>query len=86
MRSPDFWSALVWLAVGLGLAHEGWDLGLGELREPGSGFILFWIGIAMAALSVGVAVSGSAGAGTSLRVASLFRGSGGRRSLSSSRT
>ena len=57
MRSPDFLSALLWLAVGLFLAYDGRDLGLGTLVEPGSGFILFWIGIATIALALGLAAT-----------------------------
>jgi putative tricarboxylic transport membrane protein len=73
MRGPDFWSGLLFTLLGIWLAYEGRDLGLGELREPGSGFILFYLGLIMAALSAGVMVSGLvAGKGTT--VASLWAG------------
>lgn len=61
MRSPDFLGAVVWLAVGLFLAYQGRELGLGTLIEPGSGFILFWIGLGMAALSLALAGTALAG-------------------------
>jgi putative tricarboxylic transport membrane protein len=63
LRSPDFLSALFWLAIGVYIAMEGWDLELGTLSEPGSGFILFWIGAAMIALSVALAVTTLIGGG-----------------------
>ena len=40
MRAADLLSALVWLALGAGVTWAGWDLDLGTLRDPGSGFLL----------------------------------------------
>src|SRR4051812_43352525 len=54
MRTADILAALFWLAVGLGIVAAGWDLRLGTLSDPGSGFLLFWVGIIMAALSAAV--------------------------------
>jgi putative tricarboxylic transport membrane protein len=54
----DVLSGLVWLLVGAGVAWGGWDLGLGALRDPGSGFLLFWIGLIMVALSLIVIAAG----------------------------
>lgn len=64
MRPSDIGTGLIGLGLGLWLAFEGRDLGLGDLHEPGSGFILFWVGAIMAALSVLLAGSAVlAGAG-----------------------
>ena len=63
IRSPDFLSALFWLAIGVYIAMEGWELELGTLNEPGSGFILFWIGVIMSVLSVSLAVTTLIGSG-----------------------
>jgi putative tricarboxylic transport membrane protein len=57
MRTADILAALFWLAVALGVVAAGWDLRLGILSDPGSGFLLFWVGIVMAALSAGVLVA-----------------------------
>jgi putative tricarboxylic transport membrane protein len=58
MAKADVWSALFWLAVGAFVAWKGYDLGLGKPSDPGSGFALFWIGLAMAALAVCVSAAG----------------------------
>lgn len=51
MRPSDIGTGLLGLGLGLWLVYEGRDMGLGDLHEPGSGFILFWVGAIMAALS-----------------------------------
>jgi putative tricarboxylic transport membrane protein len=52
VRAADVVSALVWLVLGAGVAWAGWDLDLGTLRDPGSGFLLFWVGTVMVALAL----------------------------------
>lgn len=59
MNRTDIASGLFWLLIGLGVAYAGWDLELGVLSDPGSGFILFWVGLIMAALSLAVIVNGA---------------------------
>lgn len=64
MRTADLISALIWLGLGLGAAYSGSRLGLGRLVEPGSGFLIFYAGLAMAALGAAlgiVALRGAAG-------------------------
>lgn len=56
MKREDIGSSLFWLAVGLGVAYAGYDLELGTLRDPGSGFVLFWVGVIMAALSLAILI------------------------------
>lgn len=67
MRGADVLSASLWALVGLYFVYAGWDLGLGVLHDPGSGFMIFWVGLAMAGLSAGVLVAGWRGAGERLR-------------------
>ena len=50
MRASDILAALFWLAVALGVTAAGWRLRLGTLTDPGSGFMIFWIGVVMTAL------------------------------------
>ena len=57
MRAADILSALFWLAVALGITAAGWDLRLGRLNDPGSGFMIFWVGVAMTALCVAMLVA-----------------------------
>jgi putative tricarboxylic transport membrane protein len=57
MHSVDILSALFWLGVALGITAAGWDLRLGRLNDPGSGFMIFWVGVAMTALCVATLVA-----------------------------
>ena len=54
MKSRDIISSLFWLAVGAGVCYGGYDLELGTLHDPGSGFLFFWAGIIMIGLSVSI--------------------------------
>jgi putative tricarboxylic transport membrane protein len=57
MRLGDAFAAGFWLVLALGIAAAGQDLGLGTLRDPGSGFMIFWIGVVMTLLSAATLVS-----------------------------
>jgi putative tricarboxylic transport membrane protein len=73
VRDADALSALPWLVLGAGVAWAGWDLELGLLRDPGSGFLLFWVGIVTMGLALcvlGGALRAPAGPG----VAALWTG------------
>lgn len=52
MRSRDIVASFFWLLVGAGLIYEGYHTELGTLQEPGSGFVIFWIGIVIVGLSL----------------------------------
>ena len=56
MKKKDILSSLFWLAVGFGVCYGGYDLELGTLRDPGSGFMFFWVGVIMIGLSLAVLV------------------------------
>jgi putative tricarboxylic transport membrane protein len=66
------WGGLLWLAFGLFIAYQGYELGLGEAREPGSGFAIFGIGLLMAALAASI-VFGAIKNGSE-DIASLWQG------------
>jgi putative tricarboxylic transport membrane protein len=51
MGSRDIQSGLFWLVIGAGVAYAGYDLELGSATEPGSGFVLFWVGLIMIGLA-----------------------------------
>jgi putative tricarboxylic transport membrane protein len=57
VRNSDMWGGLFWYALGVAVAWSGYDLGLGALHEPGTGFALFWIGLLMAVLASTVVIS-----------------------------
>lgn len=42
--------------MGFGVCYGGYDLELGTLRDPGSGFMFFWVGVIMIGLSLAVLV------------------------------
>jgi putative tricarboxylic transport membrane protein len=63
MRSSEFWGGLFWLVLGAGVAWSGLDLGLGRLNEPGSGFMLFWLGVLMIGLAASVVLKGALAGG-----------------------
>ena len=56
MKSKDIISSLFWMAIGAGVCYGGYDLELGTLRDPGSGFIFFWVGIIMVGLSLSILI------------------------------
>jgi putative tricarboxylic transport membrane protein len=45
-------AAVFWLAVGIFVCYGATRLGLGNVTEPGSGFIFFWSGLILAVLSL----------------------------------
>lgn len=51
MRTGEVLAAGFWLAIALWVAWSGHDLGLGSLRDPGPGFMIFWVGVLMIAFS-----------------------------------
>ena len=54
IRNSELWGGLFWLAIGAYVVWAGRDLGLGHVADPGPGFVLFWVGILMCALALGV--------------------------------
>ena len=70
--NAEVWAALVWIAASAFITSAGWSLGLGALREPGSGFALFWCGLLMLSLSAFVGIGALVGGGPGL--ASLWDG------------
>lgn len=68
----EFWSALVWLGLSVFTTWAGWDLGIGTVAAPGSGFMPFWAGLLMCGLSLAILRSALIEGGPSL--ASLWSG------------
>jgi len=52
MKKRDIISSLFWMAIGIGVSYGGYNLDLGTLNDPGSGFMFFWVGIIMIGLSL----------------------------------
>lgn len=52
VKKRDIISSLFWMAIGIGVCSGGYNLDLGTLNDPGSGFMFFWVGIIMIGLSL----------------------------------
>lgn len=72
LRRAELWGGLFWLGIGAFIAWQGWLLELGSLREPGSGFVFFWLGLIISAFAVFIAVAGVRGRGPLLN--EMWRG------------
>jgi len=76
VNRADIASSLFWGAVGAYVCSAGWALELGSVRDPGSGFLLFWIGVIMVGLSLGIfagALRRRAGEGPQLAFGARWR-------------
>jgi len=56
VKSGDIISSGFWMAIGAGICYGGYDLELGTLHDPGSGFMFFWVGIIMMGLSLSILI------------------------------
>jgi putative tricarboxylic transport membrane protein len=52
VKTRDMISSLFWMAMGIGISYGGYDLDVGSMHDPGSGFMFFWVGIIMIGLSL----------------------------------
>jgi hypothetical protein len=52
MQKNDRLTSLVLAVFGLYIAFEGYRLGLGTLHKPKAGFLVFWVGMILAGLSI----------------------------------
>ncbi len=66
-------SSFVWLALGAGVVYLSYRLGLGTLTHPGPGFMCFWSGLILCALSVVVFLKGRLAAEAN-RIGQLWSG------------
>lgn len=57
LANADLIGGLFWLALAGWVTWQGWRQGLGELKEPGSGFAVFWCGIIATGLALSIVVS-----------------------------
>lgn len=71
MKNADLWGGLGWLAFSVFVVVAGRGLGIGAINDPGSGFLLFWLGLLMCALSAAILAGTVLAGGPSL--ASLWQ-------------
>lgn len=79
MKNAELWGGLGWLALSAFVAYAGRALGIGSVNDPGSGFLLFWIGLLICAFSLSILCSAVAAGGPSF--ASLWEGARWRKVL-----
>mgnify|MGYP002784924105 CR=1 FL=1 len=70
--NAELWGGAIWFAISVFVIEQGRRLELGSINEPGMGFMLFWLGLVMAGLSLAVAVQAIKSEGAS--VGSLWAG------------
>ena len=63
----DVVGGLVFLGLGGALLLSGRELGIGDLREPGSGFLVFWGGVLTCLFSASILLDGVRGGGADIR-------------------
>lgn len=61
MRRAQVVAGLGWALAGAYVAWSGWQLDLGAPAEPGPGFLLFWVGLLMVGLALGVTAGAARG-------------------------
>jgi len=74
VKSKDLISSLFWLGLGALISALGYDLDLGTLNEPGSGFMFFWVGLIMSGLSLGIFIQALRKKGTAGELKALWAG------------
>lgn len=72
MKNAELWGALGWLALSVFVVFAGRNHGIGVVSDPGSGFLLFWLGLLMCGFSVALVAAAIRAGGPSL--ASLWEG------------
>ncbi len=56
MNRADLGSGLFWAALAVYVCYAGFRLELGSVHDPGSGFMIFWVGVIMLLLALIVVV------------------------------
>ena len=56
-NNSELWGGIAGAALGVFTTRAGWDLGLGSINDPGSGFVVFYAGLLMCVLAATLIVS-----------------------------
>ncbi len=72
VSNAELWGGAIWFAISLFVIEQARRLELGTINEPGMGFMMFWIGLFMAGLSLTIAAQSLKNDGPS--VGSLWAG------------
>lgn len=79
LNNSEFWSGAFWLALGAFVIWSGVKLGIGRINDPGSGFMLFYVGILMCVFSVTIMLAALTEGGK--RFGALWAGADWRKPL-----
>jgi putative tricarboxylic transport membrane protein len=71
LKNAELWGALGWLAFSVFVVLAGRHHGIGAVNDPGSGFLLFWLGLLMCGFSAALVAAALRAGGPSL--ASLWQ-------------
>jgi putative tricarboxylic transport membrane protein len=79
INNAELWGGVIWFALGVFVIEQGRRLGLGSVNQPGMGFTMFWIGLVMSGLALGIAAHAIKTEGPSVR--SLWSGTRWKKTL-----
>ncbi|RYX85345.1 MAG: tripartite tricarboxylate transporter TctB family protein [Bradyrhizobiaceae bacterium] len=54
LNNSEFWTGVIGLGLGVFVIRSGLKLKLGTINDPGSGFMLFYLGLLMCAFAVSI--------------------------------
>lgn len=57
LNNSEFWTGVIGLGLGVFVIRSGLKLKLGTINDPGSGFMLFYIGLLMCAFAVTIVLA-----------------------------
>jgi len=57
LNNSEFWTGALGLALGAFVIHSGLKLKLGTVNDPGSGFMMFYVGLLMCAFAVSIVLA-----------------------------
>ena len=57
LNNSELWGGLIWLALGIFVIRPGLKLKLGSINDPGSGYVLFYIGILMCLFALTIIIA-----------------------------
>ncbi len=73
LNSVELWSGLAALALSVAVVWSGYSLDLGTINDPGSGYVLFYVGFLMMLFSAVMLYSAIKDQNTTRSFASLWR-------------
>ena len=79
INNAELWGGVIWFALGVFVFEHGRRLGFGSINQPGMGFAMFWIGLVMSGLALGISVQAINSEGPSVRA--LWAGSRWKKTL-----